>query len=516
MQDKVSRLAAEAARLQRGGGEQRIAKQHEGGKLSARERLELLFDPGSFFEIGLFVKHRATDLGMAGIDAPGDGVVTGYGTVGERPVYAFSQDFTVLGGSLGEYHAQKICRVLDLAMKAGAPVVGINDSGGARVQEGIDSLNGYGEIFFRNTQASGVIPQLSLILGPCAGGAVYSPGLTDWIFMVENTSYMFITGPDVIKSVTGEEVSKEKLGGARTSAAVSGVAHFTAPDETACFEQVKRLLSFLPANNLDDPPAQTPVEPPAEAVDRLLSVVPVDPNKPYDVREVIAGIVDGGDFFEVQGQYAGNMVVGFARLGGQSIGIIANQARVLAGCIDINCSDKAARFIRFCDAFNIPLLTLVDTPGYLPGTAQEYGGIIRHGAKLLYAYSEATVPKLTLVLRKAYGGAYLAMCSRSLGADQVFAWPTAEIAVMGAEGAVNIVGSYKQAIESAADPARARKEKVAEYREKFSNPYSAAARQLVDDVIDPRLSRARLLAALAALDGKREQRPAKKHGNLPV
>jgi len=516
MQEKVARLAAEAARLQKGGGEQRIAKQHEAGKLTARERLELLFDPGSFTEIGLFVKHRSTELGMAEVEAPGDGVVTGYGTVEGRTVYAYSQDFTVLGGSLGEYQAQKICRLLDMALKAGSPVVGINDSGGARVQEGIDSLNGYGEIFYRNTQASGVIPQLSLILGPCAGGAVYSPGLTDWIFMVENTSYMFITGPDVIKTVTGEEVSKEKLGGARTSASVSGVAHFTAPDEATCIAQVRRLLSFLPANNLDDPPALPSAEPAAAAADGLLSAVPVDPNKPYDVREVIAGLVDGSDFFEVQGQYAGNMVVGFARLGGRPVGVIANQARVLAGCIDINCSDKAARFIRFCDAYNLPLLTLVDTPGYLPGTAQEYGGIIRHGAKLLYAYSEATVPKLTVVLRKAYGGAYLAMCARSLGADQVFAWPTAEIAVMGADGAVNIVAAYKQAIEGAADPAKARKEKVAEYRERFNNPWNAAARQLVDDVIDPRQTRARLLAALGALAGKRETRPAKKHGNLPV
>jgi acetyl-CoA carboxylase carboxyltransferase component len=513
MEEKVASLAAQTARLMQGGGEKATAKRHEQGKLTARERLTLLFDPGTFTETDLFVQHRATELGMAGREVPADGVITGFGQVDGRLVYAFAQDFTVMGGSLGEMHAQKIVKLQKLALKAGAPLIAIQDSGGARIQEGIDALNGYGQIFFQNTLASGVIPQLSVIMGPCAGGAVYSPGLTDWIFMVDEKSYMYITGPDVIKAVTGEQTTHEALGGARAHAGRSGVAHFVAPDEQSCIQQVKRLLSFLPSNNVDDPPALAPVEPPAGAAEGLLAVVPENPNKPYDVRDVIQAVVDGGDFFEVQPDWAQNMVVGFARLGGRSIGVIANQPKVLAGCIDIDASDKAARFIRFCDAFNIPLVTFVDTPGYLPGVAQEHGGIIRHGAKLLYAYCEATVPKLVVVLRKAYGGAYLAMCSQSLGADWTVAWPTAEIAVMGADGAANIL--FKPGAD-VTDPAAARAEWIAEYKAKFNTPYIAAARGFVEAVIDPRQTRPYLLRGLAGVANKRESRPAKKHGNIPV
>jgi acetyl-CoA carboxylase carboxyltransferase component len=513
MEEKVAGLAAQTARLMQGGGEKATAKRHEQGKLTARERLTLLFDPGTFTETDLFVQHRATELGMAGREVPADGVITGFGQVDGRLVYAFAQDFTVMGGSLGEMHAQKIVKLQKLALKAGAPLIAIQDSGGARIQEGIDALNGYGQIFFQNTLASGVIPQLSVIMGPCAGGAVYSPGLTDWIFMVDEKSYMYITGPDVIKAVTGEQTTHEALGGARAHAGRSGVAHFVAPDEQSCIQQVKRLLSFLPSNNVDDPPALAPVEPPAGAAEGLLAVVPENPNKPYDVRDVIQAVVDGGDFFEVQPDWAQNMVVGFARLGGRSIGVIANQPKVLAGCIDIDASDKAARFIRFCDAFNIPLVTFVDTPGYLPGVAQEHGGIIRHGAKLLYAYCEATVPKLVVVLRKAYGGAYLAMCSQSLGADWTVAWPTAEIAVMGADGAANIL--FKPGAD-VTDPAAARAEWIAEYKAKFNTPYIAAARGFVEAVIDPRQTRPYLLRGLAGVANKRESRPAKKHGNIPV
>lgn len=514
MEEKVQGLAAEKARLQLGGGEAAIAKRHEQGKLSARERLALLFDPGSFQEIDLFVKHRGTEFGLAGREVPADGVVTGFGLVEGRTVYAYSQDFTVLGGSLGEKHADKIIKVLDLALKCGAPVVGINDSGGARIQEGVDALNGYGQIFLKNTQASGVIPQLSVIMGPTAGGAVYSPGLTDFIFMVQGTSHMYITGPDVIRAVTGEEVSHEALGGANTHAAKSGNVHFTAPDEATCLQQVRELLAYLPANNVDDLPLLPISDPVNREDDGLLSIVPMDPNKPYDVRDVVGRVVDQGRFLEIQPQFAANMVIGLARMAGRTVGVVANQARVLAGTIDINASDKAARFIRFCDAFNIPLITFVDTPGYLPGTAQEYGGIIRHGAKVLYAYCEATVPKLTVVLRKAYGGAYLAMCSKSIGADMCYAWPAAEIAVMGAEGAANVI--FRREIDQAADPVAARKEKIAEYREKFNTPYIAASRGYIDDVIDPRSTRPLLIGALRALAGKRESRPAKKHGNFPV
>jgi len=514
VQDKIAALRAERGRVEAGGGAKRVERQHEAGKLTARERLAKLFDPGSFVELDAFVTHRCTDFGMEKTDAPGEGVVTGFGRVDGRLVYAFAQDFTVIGGTLGEMHASKIVKVMDLAAKVGAPLVGINDSGGARIQEGVDALNGYGKIFFRNTLASGVIPQISVIAGPCAGGAVYSPALTDFVFMVNRTSQMFITGPQVIKAVTGEEVSLEDLGGASTHNQTSGVAHFYAEGEDDCFAQVRRLLGYLPANNLEDPPlagTEDPVDRRDEALD---SIVPADPNRPYDVRDVIRAIVDRGELFETHQWYATNMVTGFARLDGQVVGVIANQPKVLAGCIDINASDKAARFIRFCDAFNIPVVTFVDTPGYLPGTAQEYGGIIRHGAKLLYAYSEATVPKLTVVLRKAYGGAYLAMCSRALGADFTAAWPTAEIAVMGPEGAANII--FRQEIEKADNPAETRKQKEAEYRDKFATPYPAAARGFVDTIIEPRDSRPVLIQALASLATKRESRPGKKHGNLPV
>lgn len=513
MQERMAQLAAETERLRLGGGPKAIEKRHAQGKLTARERLALLFDPGTFTETDLFVRHRGTEFGLEGKELPADGVVTGFGQVDGRTVYAFSQDFTVAGGSLGEMHANKIVKVMEMAMKAGAPVVGINDSGGARIQEGIDALNGYGKIFRLNTLASGVIPQISVIMGPCAGGAVYSPGLTDFVFMVEEASYMFITGPEVIKTVTGEEVTFESLGGAHVHAAKSGVAHFAAPSEQEAIAQVRRLLSFLPSNNMDDPPRLETTDPIDRAENRLVELVPVDSNKPYDVRDVIKAVVDHEDFLEVHAEWAMNMVVGFARIDGSTVGIVANQPRVLAGTLDINASDKAARFIRFCDAFNIPVITFVDTPGYLPGTAQEYGGIIRHGAKLLYAYAEATVPKITVVVRKAYGGSYLAMCGQSMGADFTMAWPTAEIAVMGAEGAANILFKPPEGVE---DVAAARREWVREYKERFNTPYRAAARGLVEAVIEPYETRAQIGRALRALANKRETRPAKKHGNFPV
>jgi acetyl-CoA carboxylase carboxyltransferase component len=513
MEELVRDLAEKQARLKLGGGEKAIARRHEQGKLTARERLELLFDPGTFTETDLFVKHRGTELGMADRETPAEGVVTGFGKVSGRTVFAFSQDFTVMGGSLGEMHAAKIVKLQHMALKAGCPIIGIQDSGGARIQEHVDALNGYGQIFFNNTIASGVIPQISVIMGPCAGGAVYSPGLTDFIFMVDKTSYMYITGPEVIKAVTREETTHEALGGAMAHASKSGVAHFVAMSEQECIAQVQRLLSFLPSNNVDDAPI-VPVDDPLDRFEeQLLHIMPDNPHKPYDVREIITTVVDDGDFFEVQPHWAQNMVVGFARMGGRSVGIVANQARVMAGCIDINASDKAARFIRFCDAFNIPVITFVDTPGYLPGVNQEHGGIIRHGAKLLYAYSEATVPKLVVVLRKAYGGAYLAMCAKSLGADFVLAWPSAEIAVMGADGAANIL--FKPGPE-VADPDGARAQWVEAYKAKFNTPYMAAARGYVDAVIDPRETRRYLAAALFGLETKRETRPAKKHGNFPV
>lgn len=512
-EDKLNQLAEKRQAVILGGGEAKIQKQHDQGKYTARERIAHLLDEGSFVELDQFVVHRGTEFGIDKVKAPGEGVVTGYGTVDGRLVYIFSQDFTVLGGSLGEMHAKKICKVMDLAIKAGAPVIGINDSGGARIQEGVDALNGYGEIFKRNTLASGVIPQISVIMGPCAGGAVYSPALTDFIFMVDKCQ-MFITGPQVIKSVTGEDVSAEALGGARTHNTTSGNAHFFASNEDECIAQIKRLLSFLPSNNLETAPIYECADPAERCDEALRTIIPENPNKPYDIKDVILAIADNADFFEVQSMYAGNIVTGFIRLNGISVGVIANQPKVAAGCLDMNASDKAGRFIRLCDAFNVPILTIVDTPGYLPGVAQEHGGIIRHGAKLLYAYSEATVPLMTLITRKAYGGAYLAMCGKSLGADMAIAWPTAQIAVMGAEGAANIV--FRKDIKNADDPAAKRQEKIAEYEERFSNPYCAAARGFVDMVIEPEQTRYYLIKSLDSLLTKKESRPAKKHGNIPL
>ncbi|MGQ9556983.1 MAG: acyl-CoA carboxylase subunit beta [Desulfurispora sp.] len=509
MHDKLEQLNKLREQIHAGGGAKRIEKQHEAGKQTARERIARLFDPGSFVEIDTF----AGDENVKNLKNPGEGVVTGYGMIDGRKVFVFAQDFTVAGGSLGRIHAAKICKVLDQAMKVGAPVIGLNDSGGARIQEGVDALNGYGEIFYRNTIASGVIPQISVIMGPCAGGAVYSPALTDFIFMVQGISQMFITGPQVIKAVTGEEVSMEVLGGALTHNQTSGVAHFIAENETDCLNMVRQLISYLPSNNLEDPPVYAPQAPTGHP-DELLEIIPDSPNVSYDVKRIINLVVDAGSFLEVHPLFARNAVVGFARINGQSVGIIANQPEYLAGCLDINASDKIARFVRFCDCFNIPLVTFMDVPGFLPGTAQEYGGIIRHGAKMLYAYSEATVPKITIILRKAYGGAYLAMCSSSLRADTVYAWPTAEIAVMGPEGAVNII--YRNEIANAENPPEMRAKLTAEYREKFANPYIAAARAYVDDVIDPRDTREKIIRALDIYSSKRENRPAKKHGNLPV
>jgi propionyl-CoA carboxylase beta chain len=508
------RVLEERRRLiELGGGEKRIADQHDKGKMTARERLQAFLDPGSFSELDVFVQTDLEDADEMGKTNPGEGVVTGCGTVNGRPVYVFAQDFTVAGGSLGEMHAAKICKVMDLAMKTGAPCIGLNDSGGARIQEGVRALNGYGEIFFRNTIASGVIPQISVIMGPSAGGAVYSPAITDFVFMVENTAQMFITGPQVIKAVTGEEVSAEALGGAHTHNQTSGVAHFKAATEEECFAMLSDLLSYLPSNNLEDPPFAEPAEPVLAAAE-LAGIVPENPNKPYDVREIIRRVVDASRFLEVHQLFAQNAVVGFARLGGRSIGIIANQAQVKAGCLDINSSDKIARFVRFCDCFNIPLVTFVDVPGYLPGVDQEYGGIIRHGAKVLYAYSEATVPKIQVILRKAYGGSYIAMSARCLRGDLALAWPSAEIAVMGPEGAANIV--YRREIDAAEDPKAERNARIQQYRDKYSNPYIAAARGWVDDIIDPRETRAYLLRGLKMLENKQEDRPRKKHGNIPL
>ena len=514
MEEKIRKLDERRVRILEGGGTKRVAAQHEKGKMTARERIAALLDPGSFLELDAFVEHRCTELGMDEVKAPGEGVVIGHGTVDGRQVFVFAQDFTVIGGSLGEAHAKKICKAMDMSMKMGVPVIGIEDSGGARIQEGVDALAGYGDIFYRNTLASGVVPQISAIMGPCAGGAVYSPALTDFVFMTDRTANMFITGPQVIKAVTGEDVSAEALGGATVHASTSGVAHFAFPDEAATLAGIRKLLSYLPQNNVEDPPLLDSGDDPARQDPELAALMPDLPNKPYDIRDVIARVFDSGDHFEVQELYAMNMVTCFARLAGRSVGIIANQPKIMAGVLDINASDKAARFIRFCDCFNIPLVTLVDTSGYLPGVGQEHGGVIRHGAKILYAYSEATVPKLTVILRKAYGGAYIAMCSRHLGADQVFAWPSAEIAVMGPDGAANII--FKREIEEAADPAAQRKEKIAEYKAEFANPYKAARRGYVDDVIDPAQTRARLVSALAMLVGKRERGPSRKHGNMPV
>lgn len=510
----MKNLKEKEEKVKAGGGEKRVKAQHEKGKLTARERLDLLLDKDSFVELDLLVEHRCSNFGMDKMEAPGEGVVTGYGTIDSRLVYVFAQDFTVIGGSLGEMHAKKICKVLDMAMKMGAPCIGVNDSGGARIQEGVDSLSGYGQLFYRNTIASGVIPQISIIVGPAAGGAVYSPAIMDFVFMVKNVGIMHITGPDVIKAVTGEVVTSERLGGAMTHNRKSGVAHFAAENEEEVYQMVRKLISYLPSNNMENAPQVECEDDPNRMEEALLNIVPTDPNKPYEMRDVIRYIVDEGDFFESQAYYATNMITGFARLNGQSVGIIANQPKVLAGCLDIDASDKAARFIRFCDAFNIPILTLVDVPGFLPGTAQEYGGIIRHGAKLLYAYSEATVPKITLIVRKSYGGAYLAMCSRDLGADQVIAWPTAEIAVMGSQGAANII--FRKEIAKADNPEKVRQEKIDEFQIKFSNPYEAAKRGYVDMIIDPRETRPRLITTFKMLSTKRESRPAKKHGNFPV
>ena len=514
MEKKIADLRTRRERILAGGGEARIAKQHKSGRMTARERIAALLDPESFVELDSFVEHRCTNFGMEQAEAPGEGVVTGYGAIDGRLVYVYAQDFTVLGGSLGEMHAKKICKVLDLAVEMGAPVIGLNDSGGARIQEAVDALAGYGGIFYRNTRASGVVPQISAIMGPCAGGAVYSPALTDFIFMVDKTSNMFITGPQVIKTVTGEEVTAEKLGGASTHNAVSGVAHFIYPDEAATLAGIRKLVGYLPLNNMETAPICQTEDSVNRMCDKLNTLLPDNANKPYDMKSVIGAVVDDGDFFEVQSGYAANMITGFARIGGRSVGILANQPKVMAGCLDINASDKAGRFISICDSYNIPLLTFVDVPGFLPGTQQEYGGIIRHGAKMLYAYSEATVPKITVVIRKAYGGSYLAMCSKDLGADMVLAWPSAEIAVMGPDGAANII--FKKEIEAAEDPAAARKEKLEAYRAEFATPYQAAKRGFVDDVIEPAETRQKIAAALGMLTSKRQQNPRKKHGNFPV
>ena len=501
-------------RAELGGGEDRLKRQHEAGKLTARERMDLLFDPGTFEEMDKLVTHRCRDFGMADQIVPGDGVVAGHGLVDGRPVFAFAQDFTVFGGSLSETNAAKIVKVMDLALKLGTPVVGLNDSGGARIQEGVLSLGGYADIFLRNTLASGVVPQISAIMGPCAGGAVYSPAITDFIVMVKQTSYMFVTGPDVIKTVTHEEVTKEELGGAMTHNATSGVAHFAVEDDRACLALVRDLLSFLPSNNLDEAPRAATTDSPDredEALDRL---VPPSPNQPYDMLDLIHSVADDGYFLEVHQHYARNLIVGFVRLDGRPAGVVANQPAVLAGTLDMAASVKGARFVRFCDAFNIPLVTFEDVPGFLPGTVQEYGGIIKQGAKLLYAFAEATVPKVTVITRKAYGGAYCVMASKHIRTDFNYAWPTAEIAVMGPEGAVNIL--YKRELEAAADAIAARAEKVAEFRDKFANPYIAAARGFVDEVIHPRETRRKLIAALTNLEKKRDKNPPKKHGNIPL
>ncbi len=497
-----------------GGGRERIEKQHADGKLTARERLERLLDPGSFVELDKLKTHRCSDFGMEKTKILGDGVVTGYGRIEERLVFVFAQDFTVWGGSLSGAHAEKICKVMDLAMENGAPVIGLNDSGGARIQEGVVSLGGYADIFLRNTLASGVVPQISVILGPCAGGAVYSPAITDFVVMVEGTSYMFVTGPNVVKTVTHEDVTSEDLGGAAAHATKSGVAHFRAPDDAAAVALLKRLLSFLPPNNAESPPARTPTDDPNRVEERLNHVVPSDPNRPYDMREVIRLVVDDGDLLEVHESFAENLVVGFARLNGRPVGVVANQPQVLAGCLDTHASVKGARFVRFCDAFNVPLVTFEDVPGFLPGTDQEWNGIIKEGAKLLYAYCEATVPKLTVVTRKAYGGAYDVMSSKHIRGDYNVGWPSAEVAVMGAKGAVEII--FKKEIAAAPDPAQAEALKTAEYRERFANPYVAAEMGYLDDVIEPRLTRPKLIAALSYLATKRDRNPPKKHGNIPL
>ncbi|HQF88320.1 MAG TPA: carboxyl transferase domain-containing protein [Acidobacteriota bacterium] len=513
-QHKIDALRERIARIQAGGGPARIDKQHAAGKLTARERLAVLFDPDTFVETKTFIAHRCTQFGMEQQEIPCDGVVTGSGTINGRLVFAFSQDFTCSGGSVGEMHAHKIVSIMTDALKCGAPVIGINDSGGARIQEGVDALSGYGRIFYTNTLLSGVVPQISIIAGACAGGAAYSPAMTDFVIMVRGTSQMFIAGPNVIKAATGESITPEALGGADAHARISGNIHFTAADDRDAFAIAARLLSFLPNNNLQDPPSASIDDLVVADDPRFNELVPDDPREPYDMRAVIIGLVDGGDFLEIQADYAPNLIIGLARLGGITVGVLANQPMVLAGVLDINASDKGARFIRFCNTFNIPLVNLVDVPGFLPGVGQEHGGIIRHGAKLLFSYSSATVPKLTVIIRKAYGGAYLAMCSKDLGADRVYAWPSAEIAVMGAEGAVEVV--FRKEIREAADPKAAFRDMVDLYRREFANPYVAAGRGFIDNVIEPRDTRRLLILALHALRAKRETRPPKKHGNIPL
>jgi len=512
--EKLARLQELRAEAELGGGEERIAAQHAKGKLSARERLDLLLDEGSFVELDRFVVHRGREFGIDGQQPLGDGVVTGYGTIEGRLVYVFSQDFTVFGGSLSEAHAEKICKIMDLAMKNGAPVIGLNDSGGARIQEGVASLGGYADIFLRNTLASGVVPQISVIMGPCAGGAVYSPAITDFVFMVRGTSFMFVTGPNVVKTVTHEDIDMEGLGGADVHASTSGVAHFALDTEPQTLAAVRELLAYLPQNNTERPPERTSDDPHDRQDGRLLELVPDNPNKPYDMRDVIGAIVDEGRFFEVQPDFAANILVGFAHLGGHAVGIVANQPAVLAGVLDIDSSDKGARFVRFCDAFNIPLVVLEDVPGFLPGVNQEHGGIIRHGAKLLYAFAEATVPKVTVITRKAYGGAYDVMNSKHIRGDINLAWPIAEIAVMGPKGAVEIL--HRKAIAEADDPEAATEAKIQEYRDTLAHPYIAAGRGFLDDVIDPRETRPRLISALDMLRNKRDANPLKKHGNIPL
>jgi acetyl-CoA carboxylase carboxyltransferase component len=511
---KIQHLRERKAGTRLGGGPERIDAQHQKGKLTARERLDLLLDKGSFRETDPFVVHRTHDFGLEKQKYPGDSVVTGWGTINDRLVYVFSQDFTVFGGSLGEVHAAKICKVLDLALKNGAPVIGLNDSGGARIQEGVVSLAGYAEIFLRNTLASGVIPQISAILGPCAGGAVYSPALTDFVFMVRGTSNMFVTGPDVVKAVTHEQVTANDLGGADVHAEKSGVCHVTSESEADMMYLIRKMLGYLPQNNMEDPPFLPNGDDTLRSDETLDSIIPDDPGKPYDVKDIIIRVVDGSQFYEIQDSFAPNIVIGFARLGGHSVGIVANQPQVLAGVLDIDASEKAARFVRFCDAFNIPVVTLVDVPGFMPGTLQEHSGIIRSGAKLMYAYCEATVPKLTVILRKAYGGAYIVMSSKHLRGDLNFAWPSAEIAVMGPEAAVNVV--FRKEMEKTDHPEQRRTELTNDYREKFANPYVAAERGYLDDIIEPCETRPRLINALEMLKNKRDSNPSKKHGNIPL
>ena len=512
--EKIKHLIEERERALQGGGAKRIEEQHKKGKLTARERIDILLDEGSFEEIGMFVQHRSADFGLEKQKYLGDGVITGRGLIDGRQVLVFSQDFTVFGGSLSEAHAEKICRIMDLALKIGVPVIGLNDSGGARIQEGVVSLGGYADIFLRNTSASGVVPQISAVLGPCAGGAVYSPAITDFVFMVKNSSYMFVTGPNVVKTVTHEDVTFEELGGALTHATKSGVAHFAYDDEVSCLQGIRTLLGYIPSNNLDDPPRSSTKDDPERKEDSLDQIIPENPNKPYDMKEVISKIVDDKDFFEVQALYAQNLIVGFARLGGYSVGIVANQPSVLAGVLDIDASIKGARFVRFCDAFNIPLVVLEDVPGFLPGTDQEWRGIIKNGAKLLYAFCEATVPRLTVITRKAYGGAYDVMNSKHIRGDVNLAWPTAEIAVMGPKGAVEII--FRKEIDQATDKEQATEQKVSEYREKFANPYIAAERGFIDEVIIPSETRPKLVAALRFLENKVDSNPKKKHGNIPL